>query len=272
MDLQALQANSSLHTHTVFCDGADDVETMCRVAYEKGLAAIGFSAHAPIYEKTGWKTNWHLRDFAAYTAEIQAAKIRWNGKIAVYAGLEVDFVKGLIGPADFKDAGLDYLIGSVHYLVPLCGAHFAVDGSAAELERGIALFGGVEALVNAYWDAEEALIAEGGFDILGHIDIIKKNNGNGSYFSETDPFYVERITRIADLIAAAHTQRNIAVEVNTGGLNRGKTTEIYPSPALLRLLRERNVPVILTSDAHCAEHLDGNYPAARFEMEKAGYL
>jgi histidinol-phosphatase (PHP family) len=245
---------------------------MCGAAYEKGLAAIGFSAHAPIYEKTGWETDWHLRDFAAYIAEVQAAKARWNGRLAVYAGLEVDFVKGLIGPADFERKGLDYLIGSTHYLTTPSGGRFTVDGSVEELERGIALFGGAESMVNAYWDAEEALIAEGGFDILGHIDLVKKNNRGGRYFSETALFYVERITRIADILAAVYAKRNIAVEVNTGGLNRGATTEIYPSPALLRLLRERNVPVILTADAHCADHLDGNYATGRGEMKKAGYL
>jgi histidinol-phosphatase (PHP family) len=52
---------SSLHTHTVFCDGKDDVETMCRTAFEKGLAAIGFSAHAPI-GKTGIETDWNMKD------------------------------------------------------------------------------------------------------------------------------------------------------------------------------------------------------------------
>ncbi|MDR0410572.1 MAG: histidinol-phosphatase [Treponema sp.] len=271
MDLQELQTNSSLHTHTVFCDGTDDVETMCRAAHEKGLKAIGFSAHAPIYEKTGWKSNWHLRDLDGYIVEIQSAKERWNGRLAVYAGLEVDFIKGLMGPVDFKDKGFDYLIGSVHYLTsPSGGEHFAVDGSVAELERGVELFGSADAMVNAYWDAEEALIAEGGFDILGHIDLIKKNNARGAYFSQTTPFYVERFIHIADLIA--HAKSNITIEVNTGGLNRGKTTEIYPSPTFLRLLWKRNIPVILTSDAHCADHLDGNYAVGRVEMKKAGYL
>jgi histidinol-phosphatase (PHP family) len=241
---------------------------MCRVAYEKGLDAIGFSAHAPIFDKTGWVTDWHLRDFAGYVTAVQAEKARWNGVMPVYVGLEVDFVKGLIGPVDFRGLGLDYLIGSVHYLTRDHGAgrgaggcieHFTVDGSVEEFERGIALLGGVEAVVNAYWDAEEALIAEGGFDILGHLDLIKKNNGNARYFSETAPFYVERVTRIADLIADASAKRNIVVEVNTGGLNRGKTTDTYPSSALLGLLRERDVPLILTADAHCADQLDGNY-------------
>jgi histidinol-phosphatase (PHP family) len=61
------------------------------------------------------------------------------------------------------------------------------------------------------------------------------------------------------------------VEVNTGGLNRGKTTELYPSPDFLRLLREKGVPVIITADAHSAEHLDGHYQDAAAELRKIGY-
>jgi histidinol-phosphatase (PHP family) len=42
---------SCLHTHTDFCDGSGDVESFCRAAWEKGLTAIGFSAHAPLTKK-----------------------------------------------------------------------------------------------------------------------------------------------------------------------------------------------------------------------------
>jgi histidinol-phosphatase (PHP family) len=86
---------TSLHTHTVFCDGADDVETMCRAAHAAGLAAIGFSSHAPT-EKAGFKTDWNMKEerLSAYVSEVNAARRRWEGKIAVYLGLEVDYIKG----------------------------------------------------------------------------------------------------------------------------------------------------------------------------------
>ncbi|MDR0585170.1 MAG: PHP domain-containing protein, partial [Treponema sp.] len=54
--------SSCLHTHTEFCDGRGDVESFCLTAHARGLAAIGFSAHAPLAKKTGLKTDWHLRD------------------------------------------------------------------------------------------------------------------------------------------------------------------------------------------------------------------
>ena len=61
------------------------------------------------------------------------------------------------------------------------------------------------------------------------------------------------------------------VEVNTGGLNRGRTAETYPSLAILRYFREYQVPALITADAHRARDLDGSYPAARTTLLAAEY-
>jgi histidinol-phosphatase (PHP family) len=117
---------SSLHTHTVFCDGKDDIETMCRAAYDKNLCAIGFSSHAPIFEQTGIRTDWNLHEdrIEEYAHEVRAAKERWQGKLLVFLGFEVDYIKGLrfATDADINAVKPDYLIGSVHYAFPPNGA------------------------------------------------------------------------------------------------------------------------------------------------------
>jgi histidinol-phosphatase (PHP family) len=235
---------------------------MCAAAYQKGLCAIGFSSHAPVYDDAFAHTGWHLKPerLEAYLTDIQAAKKHWEGRIQVFAGLEVDYIAGISSPLVFKDMrsnGLDYLIGSTHYLTPDHGSPFTVDGSAEEFENGVrAGYGGsFEAAVHAYWDAEEALVQLGGFDILGHVDLIKKNNTGDTYFSPTAGWYKRRVERLADSIASS----GVTVEVNTGGITRKKLNELSPSPFFLNLLREKNVPLIITADAHCADHLDGYY-------------
>jgi histidinol-phosphatase (PHP family) len=265
---------SCLHTHTVFCDGKDDIETCCRRAWEKGLVSIGFSAHAPIGGKTGFKSDWHMSEncLEEYLEAVRAARSRWEGKLPVYLGLEADYIEGLTGPtdADYREMGLDYLIGSVHYILPPNGTEpFTVDGPCEELEQGLRKgFGGNgEALVQAYWDAVEAMIRAGGFDILGHADLIKKNNRQNLIFDPADPAYLHR----AGTIAAAAARARIAVEVNTGGLNRGKTSDTYPSVSILRFFRGNRVPAIITADAHQAEDLDGHHAEARETLLGAGY-
>jgi len=284
---------TSLHTHTVFCDGKDDVETMCQVAYNKELAAIGFSAHAPI-GKTGLTSNWHIKDerLGEYIDEVRAARQRWEGKLAVYLGLEIDYIQGMRSALDpdiqslnldcmRRTEGsetntlpkqepvrvLDYSIGSVHYVLPPHGEPFTVDGPPEEVAKGIADFSGSgEAMVSAYWDAVLKMVAVGGFDIVGHLDLVKKHNAADRLFS-TGTRYMRRVAEVVRVIAAG----GYVVEVNTGGMNRGSISETYPSLEILRLLHQHNVPVMITADAHNANDLDGHYPAACQTLLDAGY-
>ena len=270
---------SSMHTHTLFCDGQDDIETMCRAAYEKKLYAIGFSSHAPVYKQTGIKTGWNMSEERVdeYVAEITAAKRRWQGKLAVFLGFEVDYIKGMRSPADndIKSINADFLIGSVHYIVPSNGAEpFTVDGPPEELEKGLneGFNGNGEALMNCYYDMVAEMIAAGGFDILGHADIIKKNCMNKSYWSaESELIRQKEITRAVMGKCNCGETSSIAVEVNTGGINRKKIDVVYPSLPFLRILREHEIPVIITADAHCAQDIDGNYNEALHTLVDAGF-
>jgi histidinol-phosphatase (PHP family) len=267
---------------------------MCAAAAAKGFVSIGFSSHAPITKKTGIQTDWHLpgEKLDDYVETVLAAKKRWRGTLEVFLGLEVDYIKGLCGPSDrdYQSLPLDYIIGSVHYVAsPESG--FTVDAPEKEFLTGFKdLFhGDGKALYNAYYDAYREMILEGGFDIAGHLDLVKKNNGLYRFFSPEDPAYQKQLLETADSLAArrAHTSRALSggadpgtpgdgafpfvVEVNTGGMNRGRTSEPYPSEAVLTLLRERNIPVTVTADAHSAGHLGGHYEEARAAMLNAGY-
>jgi histidinol-phosphatase (PHP family) len=269
---------TSLHTHTLFCDGKDDVEALCAVAWEKGFASIGISAHAPI-EKAGFSSGWHLPKarLAEYLDEVRSAKKRWEGKIAVYLGLEVDFIPGVMGPGDreYREMGLDYIIGSVHYLLPPGETSFGpeegftVDCPLEEFETGLRRYfeGDGEAMMAAYWDAVAEMVRAGGFDILGHLDLVKKNNRGNKWFSPAGRLYRGKLEALAGPIAAS----GAVVEVNTGGLNRGSTAETYPSTGILSLLHEKGVPALITGDVHEKGHLGGHYETARQTLFAAGY-
>ena len=267
---------SSLHTHSLFCDGKDDIETLCRSAFEKGLCAIGFSSHAPI-EKAGFTTTWNMKEsrLAEYANEVKAARQRWEGKIAVYLGLEVDYIKGLRSAldSDIQNIKPDYLIASVHYILPLCDKPFTIDGSVAEIENGVTegFKGSGEAMMNAYFDAVIEMISIGGFDIVGHLDLVKKGNlrnpAKRLFGMEEGSPYMQRVQEVAQAISA----RGFFVEINTGMINRNYFTETCPSLPVLRILKQHDVPVIISADAHNAKDLDGNYPIACQTLLEAGY-
>jgi histidinol-phosphatase (PHP family) len=263
---------SSLHNHTIFCDGKDDIETMCRAAFEKKLCAIGFSAHAPVAKKTGIESNWNLKEdkFDEYVEQVLEAKKRWHGKLEVLLGFEVDYIKGLRSAldGDITVVNPDYLISSVHFLIPANGAKpFTVDGPKEEFLQGLNEgFGGdAQALMNSYYDAVAEMIALGGFEILGHADLIKKNCQGEKFWSEETEACRQR--EIARAIAKA----GIVVETNTGGINRKKINETYPSITFLRFFREYNTPVLITADAHQAKDIAGNYDIAVQTLLSAGF-
>lgn len=271
---------SCLHTHTFFCDGHADVEDFCSEAFRKGFASLGFSSHAPI----PLASEWHLRleRLDEYLSDIRGAAERWSGRLDVLAGLEVDYIAGLgaedgtdgfFGPScrRFSDLPLDYVIGSVHYLSPAGSERFTVDGPAEEWERGVSdgYGGDAEAAAEAYWEAVAAMVRAGGFDIVGHLDLVKKNNRGTRVFDEDGHRYAAAAEAALDSIA--DRKDSIFVEINTGGMNRGSIAEPYPSLRLLRALRDRDVRMTVNADAHRPEHLDGHYDEARRSLLAAGF-
>jgi histidinol-phosphatase (PHP family) len=219
-----------------------------------------------------------------YLDTVREARRRWEGKLRIYLGLEADFIPGLTGPGDrkYREMGLDYIIGSVHIIIPPKGPPFEIDGEWEPIGRAIreGFDGDGEALARAYWDNVAAMIADGGFDILGHMDLVKKNNrapkvpeaGPASppvnrIFEPQNPDYLRRGGEIIRAAAKA----GLVVELNTGGISRGRIDETYPSPAFLKIFRENSVPALITADAHRAEDLDSHYDTARETLLAAGY-
>ncbi|MDR1373665.1 MAG: histidinol-phosphatase [Treponema sp.] len=269
---------SCLHTHTNFCDGQDDIETMIRAAWERGFASIGFSSHAPLAKKTGMITDWHLSEdrLEEYCSAVRRARRIWEGKIAVFLGLEIDYIRGLAGPMDqnFQELGLDYIIGSVHYVLSPGGEPVTIDGPLEGFEKLVReqFAGDGEELMRNYWEALREMIRAGGFDILGHADVIKKNNPEGTWFSLEEGAYREELEKTAALLGLEQRAgKGLTVEINTGGLNRNKTSDTYPSLPLLRLLAAESVPVTISADAHRASELGGHYDRARKNLLAADY-
>ncbi|MDR0443008.1 MAG: histidinol-phosphatase [Treponema sp.] len=263
---------SSMHTHTLFCDGKDDIETMCRAAFEKKMCAIGFSAHMAFPKHIGLNPDWHIKEdrLEEYAAEVLAAKNRWQGKLDVYLGFEVDYIKGIRSAKDndIKALNPDFIIGSVHFLVPINGAEpFTVDGPPEEFEKGLYEgFGGdEEALMHSYYDAMTEMIAVGGFDILGHADIVKVNRNNRKCCNTESESVRQK--EIAELAANAV----VVAEINTGGINKKRIDETYPSLSFLHFFRKCEIPVIITADAHRAVDIDGHYNVALYTLINAGY-
>ena len=118
----------NLHTHTNYVDGKNTAEEMVKAALFRGFSMLGFSEHA----YTGFDPVFSLpKDkIALYCAEVRALAEKYKGQMEIYLGMEMD---GL-DPQD--PAGLDYFIGSMHWL-HINGRYYAVDAHKEELRACI---------------------------------------------------------------------------------------------------------------------------------------
>lgn len=262
---------TNFHTHSTLCDGTCSILTMAQAALDHQFSMLGFSGHAPLPFPTDW--NMKQEDIPRYFAAIQEAQETIGQRLTIVTGLEIDYIEGMIGPQTVTYPEITYSIGSVHYINPQNSKNskdlFAVDESQEDFDKHIHEFcnGDYERAISLYYTALHAMIASGGFTILGHLDLIKKNNPGQTRFSETSSFYKDAVMQVVDALRGT----DIIVEINTGGLARGKTQDVYPARWILRELHIRNIPICLNADAHAPEHLYAYYEQALQSAMDAGY-
>jgi histidinol-phosphatase (PHP family) len=258
---------ANYHTHCDFCDGKAPAAEMARAAREAGFDILGFSSHAPILQPMPWALR--PERLGEYAAEIRRLKAAWapdgeeareRGPMEILLGLEIDWFPGERKPGDgaFDALGLDFSIGSVHYVAPRGCPPFAVDAHREGFDACFAASGATaRELYRDYYGRLSALIGSGGFDILGHFDLVQKNNMDGRLFEE-EPDY------LAAAFGAAHCLegKDIVVEINLGGMTRHAAPRPYPSLAILRELKAVGAPICFSADAHSPENLGPSLDAA----------
>lgn len=252
----------NLHTHTTFCDGKSSAEEMVKAAIGLGMDSLGFSGHSPY--PPPFQESWVMaaQDVPHYREEILRLREKYAGQIEIFLGLEQDVLS--LPPED----PYDYLIGSVHALVE-GGQLIAVDESEAAFCRAVEQYFGGDPLAFAerYYRMVGQVAERTGCQIVGHFDLICKFNEGDRLFDTDHPRYRTAAMEALDALK----QRDVILEINTGAMSRGYRTAPYPDPNLLRAMRERNIPICITSDAHSAKDLLHAFPAAVELARECGY-
>jgi len=250
----------NLHTHTTYCDGALPPEDMIKAAIKMGCGSIGFSEHSHVtfdihYSMTPDVTRKYIR-------EINALKEKYKGVIDVFLGLELDYYSD-----ELRD-GLDYSIGTVHY-ISAAGEFTAVDAGEKNVRKIVrSCFGGdAYLMIESYYELVAKVIKKTNADIVGHFDLVEKYNFGGCLFDEAHPRY-----RSAALGAMDEILKDCRLfEVNTGAMYRISKPGPYPSAFLLKELRSRGGEVILSSDSHDAKSLCYKFGEMRELLKACGF-
>ena len=277
----------NLHTHSKFSDGRFTAEEMVISAIKCGFTVLGFSEHSihplnPSFYSPEW--SWHIlsENISAYAKEMQRLKKKYEAQIKLLTGFEADFFedntpgKSIGSTIPLKsnfDFTPDFLIGSVHFVCNQKG-FYTVEYDPESVRNGLfRLYSDKHGKVNykaavcEYFEAERKMLELGKFEILGHADLIKKNNPVLHFFDENESWYKEELK----LTAKAAARAGVVAEINTGAIARGLLDDVYPSAQFLEYFKDEGVPICINSDAHFADKIDCAWDRASLAAKTAGY-
>ncbi|MGB4182272.1 MAG: histidinol-phosphatase HisJ family protein [Dethiobacteria bacterium] len=246
------------HLHTPLCHHAlGSPSEYLEIARQTGLCEIGFADHYPLGLlgiKPQSEVSMSPDELAGYIREIRALGAN-EKEIKVKLGVEVDYVPGKkkeLAQLLARDP-FDFVIGSIHFMEdwdfthPLYTSRYETD-SLLEIYR---------CYFNLLWQA----CASGLFDIIGHVDVIKKfdyrlpESVMESYWRQT---------------ARVLKENGLCFELNTSG-KAAPVCEFYPGRRLLELCFQEGVPVTLGSDAHGPEQVGRYFDDAIRLLKEIGY-
>ncbi|HEY3403624.1 MAG TPA: histidinol-phosphatase [Ohtaekwangia sp.] len=256
---------SNFHTHSKYCDGKGELTDYISKAKELHALSLGFSSHAPLPFTNKWCMK--PEQLNEYLSEVNSLK--QHSAVEVYSGLEVDFIPGIISPADFKDK-LDYTIGSIHFVDSLPdGTPWEIDGTQAFFQEGFErIFDhNIQDTLDRYFELTRDMVMASEPTVVGHLDKIKIQNIDDALFCETDTWYQQMVKKTVDEIARTGS----IIEVNTRGIYQKKSATPYPSPWVLEYIHQKKIPVTLNSDAHHPDDIVNQFTETASLLKKIGF-
>ncbi|MDO4265142.1 MAG: histidinol-phosphatase [Eubacteriales bacterium] len=249
---------ANFHTHTDFCDGKNTAREMIEAALSLGFLHLGLSSHGYT-----WFDREFLLDTEAYFKECRALQQEYADRINLLVGIEQDC---LADPEPNREA--DFLIGSTHYL-KIGDQYPAVDDTFEMAECTVREYFGGDwyRYCRAYYEQEAEVFERTGCTFIGHFDLVTRFNDEHPRFDEQDPRYLRPALEVMEYLAG----KGIPFEINTGALNRGRKKAPYPAPPLLKALRSFGGEILISSDAHSVDKLDGCFDEAVREAVAAGF-
>ncbi|WP_195267402.1 histidinol-phosphatase HisJ [Eubacterium sp. 1001713B170207_170306_E7] len=263
--------HSNYHIHSNYCDGKNSLEEMVQAAIQAGLTSIGFTGHAPLPYENDWTMK--KETVRSYMDEVRALAEKYREQIDISLGMEIDYFmwdEDISSDSRALIPELDFFIGSIHTIGRLKDGSVAdIDYTPEIFEAGIRdCFGGsVETFVQRYYEALGNMAVKLKPDIVGHMDIIKKNNTDNRFFDDQESWYQEAVKDCLDKITASGS----IIEINTGGMIRYGDRCLYPEAWLMAEIQERKIPITLNGDSHTTEGIHYAYEEVLELIKKIGF-
>ncbi len=242
--------------HTLLCGHAfGEPFEYVEQALKIGLKEIGFSDHAPFVTHEDPTVTMSMAQLPRYHQMIEDVIARYaHEDIHIRVGIEADFIPEYEHKTkEILDAyPYDFVIGSVHFI-----GDFPFDDPAHKDRLK------TENIDQVYRDYHALLrqsAQSGLFDIMAHIDLVKKFGDRPTSDLSDD------IAKTAEVFKRS----GVVIEINSSGL-RKPIKEIYPSLSVLKIYSKAGVPITFGSDAHQPAEVGADFDQAADLARQAGY-
>lgn len=246
---------SDYHIHTTLCGHASgDPQAYARHAVDQGLSEIGFSDHAPLLSHRDRTITMDSSQLSIYHHMIESVRTEFAEQLRVRIGIEADYIPGYETrtKAMLEAYPYDYVIGSVHFL-----EKWGFDDPIQLKEWDSR---DVNNVYREYYRLLRKSALSRLFDILGHVDLVKKFD-----FHPTEDMREE-----IEENARVFKKTGVVIEVNTSGL-RKPAREIYPSQEHLKIYFAKGIPITFGSDSHQPDDVGRDFDKGREWAMAAGY-
>ena len=239
------------HMHTPLCKHAvGEPFEYAEAGRKAGLKGIIMTCHSPMPKEFSSDVRMSIDEFPYYVQLVEKTRQKYEGNFEVLLGIESDWFPGmekwlieLHEKADFH-----YIIGSVHPFVQEYKTRFN-NGNSLEFQKGY---------FNHLADAAESQL----FDCISHPDVVKNMFPLEWDFSKLRDTVDDCLNRIKDC--------GTAMELNTSGLNKSYP-EMNPSKEMLAMMKEHNIPVVVSSDSHTPKRVGADFDKGLKCLKEVGY-
>jgi histidinol-phosphatase (PHP family) len=226
------------HLHTPLCKHASgEVHEFIERALQLNISEIAFTDHIPLPENFDIDHRMTYDEMDLYQKWIEKARIKYP-ELKIKFGIEADYFEGFeeylykfLATFDF-----DLVIMAVHFIRHWPPGNWVFDYNFPD-----------KLIAEVYIDYINAVkmgVRTGLFDIIGHVDMIKKS---GDSLVKIIPHEIEDLLKIIN-------KTGMAIEINTSGY-RKSVHESYPGFDWLPELNRYSIPICTGSDAHKVEQI-----------------
>lgn len=253
------------HIHTPYCPHGtkDKLEAYVEQAICEEFDCLTFTEHAPL--PIGFTDPTPMKDSAMnlnmmenYIIDLQSLKDKYQYKIKINIGLEVDYIKEYESETkkflDQYGKFIDDSILSVHFL-KFENSYYCIDFDEKTFGKMIEVAGSLQNLHLAYYqEVLHSIHSNLGIykpKRIGHITLVNK-------FQKMYPISFSTEESVKKVLQSIKEQ-NLEIDFNVAGLRKEFCGDTYPGESIAKLAIQQNIPLIYGSDAHSARDVGKNY-------------